>query len=223
MRYERLCAIAAALLMVPLAPSTLRSDAGIGCPPPRTWTTGPDDQTGLVLAGGADLVAERVAGPFDMPWSVALLPDGRFSSRSGRGICNMSGPELTLSPSREPRKFFTSAMADCSRATVIRKASPSTAPPASYGPMSTDHKAAMSSTWSAVAAIAAGPSPRSASIIRDTQLPSTVSSRVQLPVHYWVDLYCPLGTYHRDRAGEHQRACRRDGGAARPRRQLRAR
>jgi glucose/arabinose dehydrogenase len=78
MRYEKLCATAAALLMVALLPSALRSDAGIGCPPSRTWTTGPDDQTGLVLAGGADPVAERVAGPFDMPWSVALLPDGSF-------------------------------------------------------------------------------------------------------------------------------------------------
>ena len=41
---------------------------------------------GLVLAGGMDLVAERIAGPFEMPWSVGVLPDGSFlvTERPGR-------------------------------------------------------------------------------------------------------------------------------------------
>jgi glucose/arabinose dehydrogenase len=33
-----------------------------------------------------DLVAERIAGPFEMPWSVGVLPDGSFlvTERPGR-------------------------------------------------------------------------------------------------------------------------------------------
>jgi aldose sugar dehydrogenase len=61
-----------------MLPSALLSDSELGCAPSKTWTTGPEDEAGLVLAEGAGLVAERVAGPFDMPWSVALLPDGSF-------------------------------------------------------------------------------------------------------------------------------------------------
>ncbi len=56
-----------------------------GCPPSPSWNT-PEDEPGFVLTGGADLVAERVAGPFEMPWSVAPLPDGSFlvTERPGR-------------------------------------------------------------------------------------------------------------------------------------------
>lgn len=78
MRYERLCAAVFAFLMVPVVPATLRSEESVRCPPSKTWTTGPEDETGLVLAEGPDPVAERIAGPFDVPWSVALLPDGSF-------------------------------------------------------------------------------------------------------------------------------------------------
>jgi glucose/arabinose dehydrogenase len=55
------------------------------CPPSKTWTTGPDDEAGFVLVEGA-LAAVRTAGPFDVPWSVAILPDGSFlvTERPGR-------------------------------------------------------------------------------------------------------------------------------------------
>jgi aldose sugar dehydrogenase len=57
----------------------------IGCPPSKTWTTGPDDEAGFVLAEGA-VAAIRIAGPFQVPWAVALLPDGSFlvTERPGR-------------------------------------------------------------------------------------------------------------------------------------------
>ena len=58
--------IAAAQLLPTRAP---------GCPPSKTWTTGPDEGAGLVLAEG-DLAPVRIAGPFEMPWAVAPLPDG---------------------------------------------------------------------------------------------------------------------------------------------------
>ncbi len=65
---------------VPLMPAF-----ALDCPPSRSWTT-PEDEAGFVLAGGSDLVAERIAGPFDTPWSVAPLPDGSFlvTERPGR-------------------------------------------------------------------------------------------------------------------------------------------
>ena len=64
---------------------------------------GPDDQTGLVLAGGADLVAERVAGPFDMPWSVALLADGSFLVTERPGHLQHVRPGADTQPSRNSR------------------------------------------------------------------------------------------------------------------------
>jgi len=56
-----------------------------GCRPSNTWTTGPDEEAGFVLAEG-DLAAVRVAGPFEVPWAVALLPDGSLlvTERPGR-------------------------------------------------------------------------------------------------------------------------------------------
>lgn len=68
--------IAAAQFLPTLAP---------GCPPSKTWTTGPDEEAGFVLAEG-DLAAVRMAGPFEVPWAVALLPDGSFlvTERPGR-------------------------------------------------------------------------------------------------------------------------------------------
>jgi hypothetical protein len=62
--------------------------ASWACPPSPSWTA-PEEGAGLVLAGGMDLVAERIAGPFEMPWSVGLLPDARFSSPSDRADCSM--------------------------------------------------------------------------------------------------------------------------------------
>ena len=62
------------------APSLARA-----CPPSKTWTTGPDEEAGFVLAEG-DLAAVRTAGPFEVPWALALLPDGSFlvTERPGR-------------------------------------------------------------------------------------------------------------------------------------------
>jgi glucose/arabinose dehydrogenase len=55
------------------------------CPPSKTWTTGPDEEGGFVLAD-SDLAAVRTAGPFEVPWSFARLPDGSFlvTERPGR-------------------------------------------------------------------------------------------------------------------------------------------
>jgi glucose/arabinose dehydrogenase len=77
MRYGKACLIFAALLALPLA--------ALACPPSNTWTTGRDDEAGFVLAEG-DLAAVRAAGPFEVPWALALLPDGSFlvTERPGR-------------------------------------------------------------------------------------------------------------------------------------------
>lgn len=68
-----------------LAALQIVAGPALGCPPSKTWTTGPDDQAGFVLAEGA-LAAIRTAGPFEVPWSVGLLPDGSFlvTERPGR-------------------------------------------------------------------------------------------------------------------------------------------
>jgi aldose sugar dehydrogenase len=71
------------ILLLALLP--IAAAPGLGCPPSRTWTSGPDDEAGFVLTEGA-LAAVRTAGPFEVPWSVALLPDGSFlvTERPGR-------------------------------------------------------------------------------------------------------------------------------------------
>ncbi len=68
-----------------LAALQIVAGPALGCPPSKTWTTGPDDEAGFVLAEGA-LAAIRTAGPFEVPWSVGLLPDGSFlvTERPGR-------------------------------------------------------------------------------------------------------------------------------------------
>lgn len=68
-----------------LAALQIVAGPALGCPPSKTWTTGPDDHAGFVLAEGA-LAAIRTAGPFEVPWSVGLLPDGSFlvTERPGR-------------------------------------------------------------------------------------------------------------------------------------------
>lgn len=56
------------------------------CPPTSTNTVEPADQPGLVLAEGPEPVAVRLTAPFDLPWSLAFLPDGSFlvTERPGR-------------------------------------------------------------------------------------------------------------------------------------------
>jgi glucose/arabinose dehydrogenase len=75
----------AALLSLSIFASSALRDPAWACPPSNTWTTGPDDEAGFVLAEGA-LAAIRTAGPFEVPWSVGLLPDGSFlvTERPGR-------------------------------------------------------------------------------------------------------------------------------------------
>ena len=67
-------------LQIAVAPSL-----GLACPPSKSWTTGPDEEAGFVLAEG-EPVAVRAAGPFEVPWALALLPDGSFlvTERPGR-------------------------------------------------------------------------------------------------------------------------------------------
>jgi glucose/arabinose dehydrogenase len=73
-----------ALLAAP--PAFAVSNSPFGCPPSETVTTDPSENPELVLAQGAPLLTVPVAGPFDMPWSVAFLPDGAFlvTERLGR-------------------------------------------------------------------------------------------------------------------------------------------
>jgi len=85
MQCKQACVTGAALLSLPILLSPVLFDLAWACPPSKTWTTGPDDEAGFVLAEGA-LAAVRTAGPFEVPWSVALLPDGSFlvTERPGR-------------------------------------------------------------------------------------------------------------------------------------------
>jgi glucose/arabinose dehydrogenase len=84
----RIAAIGAMLVLfasLPFAAAPLLPRPALGCPPSNTWTTVPDNEAGIVLAEGT-LAAVRIAGPFEAPWSVALLPDGSFlvTERPGR-------------------------------------------------------------------------------------------------------------------------------------------
>jgi glucose/arabinose dehydrogenase len=82
MRSEATCLILAALLALPIVADPFPARA---CPPSKTWTTGPDTEAGFVLAKG-DVAAVRTAGPFEVPWALARLPDGSFlvTERPGR-------------------------------------------------------------------------------------------------------------------------------------------
>lgn len=84
MRYNQVC-VCAALLSLSIYAVSASLDHAQACPPSNTWTTGPDEDAGFVLTG-SDLAAVRTAGPFEVPWSVGLLPDGSFlvTERAGR-------------------------------------------------------------------------------------------------------------------------------------------
>jgi glucose/arabinose dehydrogenase len=60
--------------------------AALACPPSSTQTIPSPDDPGVVLADGLGLVAVRIAGPFEVPWALAFLPDGSFlvTERPGR-------------------------------------------------------------------------------------------------------------------------------------------
>ena len=59
--------------------------AALACPPSSTQTIASPDDPGIVLADQS-LVPVRIAGPFDVPWSLGVLPDGTFllTERPGR-------------------------------------------------------------------------------------------------------------------------------------------
>lgn len=82
MQCKRCRVLFAAVLTFQMA---LFGRSGWACPPSHTWTTGPDSEAGFILAEG-DLAAIRTAGPFQVPWSLGLLPDGSFlvTERPGR-------------------------------------------------------------------------------------------------------------------------------------------
>jgi hypothetical protein len=44
------------------------------------------------LAEGPSVTAERIAGPFEVPFSVALLPDGSFLVTERPDASSMSSP-----------------------------------------------------------------------------------------------------------------------------------
>jgi glucose/arabinose dehydrogenase len=82
MRSEAICLTFAALFTLQTMGAPLLA---LACPPSKTWTTGPDEQGDFVLAEGGS-AAVRMAGPFEVPWALALLPDGSFlvTERPGR-------------------------------------------------------------------------------------------------------------------------------------------
>ncbi len=82
MRSQATCLTFAALLALHSMASPCPASA---CPPSKSWTTGPDERAGFVLAEG-DVAAVRTAGPFEVPWALARLPDGSFlvTERPGR-------------------------------------------------------------------------------------------------------------------------------------------
>jgi aldose sugar dehydrogenase len=70
------------------------------CLPQYTHTIGEGSDSQLMLVHGPAPVAVRLAGPFDVPWSVAPLPNGAFlvSERPGR--------LRYVEPGTEPRQIF---------------------------------------------------------------------------------------------------------------------
>lgn len=79
--------VLSALVCVLAAPATLfAAPARSECLPPFTETIGKNPDPALIMAGGPAPIAVRIAGPFDVPWSVAALPDGAFlvTERPGR-------------------------------------------------------------------------------------------------------------------------------------------
>jgi aldose sugar dehydrogenase len=95
-----------ALLTLPIFASPALPSDTRACPPSKTWTTGPDEEAGFVLAEG-DLAAVRTAGPFEFPWSIGLLPDGSFlvTERPGR-LQHVRPDASTIEVSGVPNVLF---------------------------------------------------------------------------------------------------------------------
>ena len=53
MQCKQACVTGAALLSLSILLSPVLFDLAWACPPSKTWTTGPDDEAGFVLAEGA--------------------------------------------------------------------------------------------------------------------------------------------------------------------------
>ena len=66
-----------------LAALQIVAGPALGCPPSKTWTTGPDDQAGFVLAEGA-LAAIRTAGPFEV---LCAYSNRRSLPEPAAGVC----------------------------------------------------------------------------------------------------------------------------------------
>ena len=77
MLHKPSCVIAAALFVLPTIALAAEPSSVRACPPSNTWTTGPDEEAGFMRAEGA-LAPIPAAGPFQVPWSFARLPDGSF-------------------------------------------------------------------------------------------------------------------------------------------------
>jgi aldose sugar dehydrogenase len=83
-RYFTVCI--ALLIAQPIAAGLLLAEVPQRCPPTHTRTVPSPDDPGVVLVEGPDLVAVRLTSAFELPWSVAFLPDGSFlvTERPGR-------------------------------------------------------------------------------------------------------------------------------------------
>ncbi len=70
----------------------------LGCPPARSATVTAPGTPGLILAEGPALEPVQIAGPFDQPRSVALLPEGKYlvAERPGKLLLIVPG-----APTRE--------------------------------------------------------------------------------------------------------------------------
>jgi glucose/arabinose dehydrogenase len=81
------CAAVIALLMAqPLGAAPIFAESVHRCPPSHTNTIPSPENPGVVLVEGHDLVAVRLTSDFELPWSLAFLPDGSFlvTERPGR-------------------------------------------------------------------------------------------------------------------------------------------
>ncbi|MGI8723904.1 MAG: PQQ-dependent sugar dehydrogenase [Methyloceanibacter sp.] len=107
--------VLSAFVCVLAAPAMLfAAPARSECLPPFTETIGTEPDPALILAEGSAPIAVRIAGPFDVPWSVAALPDGAFlvTERPGRLKLVQPGAETHEIFGLPP--VYYSDMADCS-------------------------------------------------------------------------------------------------------------